>query len=681
MDIKINQNGLHVCFQVDDNGILSLRNCSLYDRITEGYNRGFPLSEVQLNGYNQNDHHGSKHTLTSPASELRYESHTITQNENGCLLVINQKTDDVRVAVKWQFYNGTKVVRSIVSVENIGEKDLDLQYVSSFALTGLGLGEDARTDDSYRVWIPHTTWLRECQWKKYTLSELGYDPIGGQSLKRISVSSAGTWSCSEYLPMGCFEQSKQAIVWQIETGVDWQWEITDIDGKLCLRAGGAEWQDHQFMKTLHKGETFVSVPCAVAVGADFEDGIRQMTMYRRKIRRKCDDNEHPSVIFNDYMNCLYGDPTTAKELPLIDAAAEAGCRYYCIDAGWYADGSWWSDVGEWKPSLLRFPEGIEFVLDYIRKKGMIPGLWLEIEVMGIDCPMAKKVPDDWFFCINGKRVIDHSRYQLDFRNPEVRAYADSVIDRLVTQYGAGYIKMDYNINGGMGTDIASDSVGEGLLAHSRAYQAWIDSVFSRYPDLVIENCSSGGMRMEYSQLSRHSIQSVTDQTNYVDMAVIAANCMTACAPEQAAIWSYPLRNGDEEETAFNMVSALLLRIHQSGHLAELSKERLALVHEGIALHKEIVEKTKNGLPFWPVGVASFSDSIVSVGLDCGDESYLAVWHRSSGTDSFEIPMRERTSAEIIYPANLDTDEFSWNVNGEKLEGTISGIKARLFRLK
>ena len=48
------------------------------------------------------------------------------------------------------------------------------------------------------------------------------------------------------------------------------------------------------------------------------------------------------------------------------AAAEAGCRYYCIDAGWYDDGPWWDGVGEWLPAKGRFPGGIGTVLDYIR---------------------------------------------------------------------------------------------------------------------------------------------------------------------------------------------------------------------------------------------------------------------------------------------------------------------------
>ena len=66
--------------------------------------------------------------------------------------------------------------------------------------------------------------------------------------------------------------------------------------------------------------------------------------------------------------------------------------------------------------------------------------------------------------------------------------------------------------------------------------------------------------------------------------------MTAVTPEQAAIWSYPLRTGDAEEVVFNMVNALLMRIHQSGHLAELTPERKELVTEGIGVFNRISQE-------------------------------------------------------------------------------------------
>ena len=40
---------------------------------------------------------------------------------------------------------------------------------------------------------------------------------------------------------------------------------------------------------------------------------------------------------------------------------------------------------------------------------------------------------------HGKRVLKNSRYVLDFRNPDVQAYLDQVIARLVNDYGVGCI--------------------------------------------------------------------------------------------------------------------------------------------------------------------------------------------------------------------------------------------------
>lgn len=677
MDIVFDVNGLFADIEVTDDGRVALWNLSTEKCERVGEAKWRPMVEVQGAGYNQNDHHGCKHTLTSPASELRYETHGFTRNEWGVLFTLSQVTDDVRVVTRWQFYDGVRALRAWTEVENTGREVFPLQYVASFALTGLGHGKDAREGD-YHVAIPHNTWYGECQWKTYTLKELGYDVVNDFSVKRVALSSAGTWACSEYLPMGSFIQPQNALTWQMETTAGWCWEISDLNRRLYLRLSGPSWVEHHFLKRLKPGERFASVPCAIAFGERFEDSIRELTQYRRRIRRPNSDNAHPSVIFNDYMNCLWGDPTSEKELPLIGKAAEIGCKYYCIDCGWYDDGPWWDGVGEWMPASGRFPNGLPALLKSIREKGMIPGLWLELEVMGIHCPMADKVSDDWFFQIEGRRVIDESRYQLDYRNPSVRRYADSVIDRLVKEYGVGYIKMDYNINAGVGSDYRSDSAGEALLSHTRAYLDWLDGVFRRYPELVIENCSSGGMRMEYSHLSRHSIQSVTDQTDYVKMACIACNCMTACTPEQAAIWSYPLREGDDEEVVFNMVNAMLLRIHQSGHLAQLTPSRLALVREGIQCHLLIVDELKNGLPFWPIGLGKFGDEWLSVGVDCGDKSYLAVWHTKDGEAETDLPLSRWKKLTCLYPKH---DAVCYSAVNGSARIRMNGITARLFELE
>ena len=50
-------------------------------------------------------------------------------------------------------------------------------------------------------------------------------------------------------------------------------------------------------------------------------------------------------------------------------------------------------------------------------------------------------------------MIDHGRYQLDFRKPgSARACRTGSSNAFVREFGIGYLKMDYNINAGPGTD-------------------------------------------------------------------------------------------------------------------------------------------------------------------------------------------------------------------------------------
>ena len=356
-----------------------------------------------------------------------------------------------------------------------------------------------------------------------------------------------------------------------------------------------------------------------------------------------------------------------------------------IDAGWYADGFWWDYVGEWLPSAKRFPNGLEEVTNRIVEKGMVPGVWLELEVMGIKCPLADQVPEDWYFIRHGKKVSDRSRYQLDFRNPAVQKYASDVIDRLVRDYRVGYIKMDYNIEPGIGTEIGADSFGEGLLGHERAYLEWLEGIFEKYPQLVIENCSSGGLRMDYAMLSRYSIQSTSDTEDYIKYSTIAANAPSALTPEQAAVWSYPLKEGDDEEAVFNMVNAMLLRIHQSGHLAQISRERFALVKEGIDYYKKIRRDLRQGLPFWPIGPASYQDGWASVAIVSGKKTYMAVWRRGSQESTVTLPHKclrgKKAEAVCAYPADGRGCRFAWNNTlGELTVELSEKISARIFEI-
>lgn len=694
--IDVAENGLYVTLEITDAGDARLLHFGPrpFDEsaVAEEQRHGFRLMELQLTGEDREEYHGRTHRATYPGLRMVYEGYLDVRNEWGRKLEIGlaDPVTGLKAVSHLQFYDGLQVVRCWTQLRNEGPEAVQVEYVSSFALTGLDKEGSLDRDEKMRVFIPHSGWQSELQWRDYSLPELGFSHMKDRSSKRISCSNTGSWSSAEHIPMAVLEnrEAGTSLIWQIEHNGSWHWEIIDQYDRLTLLVSGPTEHDNHWWKELKPGEEFVSVPAAIgAAEGGFEEVVGQLTGYRRVIRRPNEDNRLLRIIFNDYMNCLWGNPTTERLLPLIDAAAEAGCEYFCIDAGWYAPGEWWDGVGEWLPSSERFPEGIKYVLDYIRGKGMIPGLWLELEVMGVKSPKLKETDDSWFFMRHGKRVKDRSRYQLDFRSPKVIAHADGVIRRLVEDYGVGYIKMDYNINAGIGTETDADSFGDGLLQHNRAYLAWLDGVFARYPDLVIENCSSGGMRMDYAMLSRHSIQSTSDQEDYVRYAGIAASSPSALTPEQSAIWSYPLREGDDEEVVFNMVNALLLRIHQSGHLAELSPRRRELVKEALDYYKSIRADIPQSMPFWPLGLPKQQDGWMSLGLRAGSRLYVAVWRLDGEEDEAALPIRGLNgtaprSVRCAYPAGGLGAECGWDAARSALTVRLPQRRtARLFEVQ
>lgn len=631
---------------------------------------------LHITGENRDAHHGAKLTGASASGRLEFVDKEETIIPGGKIITLVQfdSEKELKVESYYEFNNLSPVVRRYTVVTNLGKESIGIDYLSSAIMHNFLNVHEVNPQENLRIHFAYNSWKQECQWKTAKPSELGWENTGGFNLNGIFFTNLGSLSTIKYLPMGMVENVKSNITWfwQVEHNGSWHWELSTNNQKQTtyLYIGGPDEEHHQAWKNLKPGESYKTVPVAIGcVQGGFEKAVEALTIYRRKVILRRDiDNSLCPVIFNDYMNCLHGNPTTEKEIPLIDAAAKAGCDYFVIDAGWYAEQneSWWDAVGLWQPSKTRFSEGLPDLLHKIRQKGMKPGLWLEIEVAGINSPLKEK-PDSWFMIRHGKRIIDNGRYLLDFRNPEVIAHADEVIDRLVKNYGASYIKMDYNVNALIGTENGADSYGQGLLEHNRALVRWYKSISDRHPDLIVENCASGGCRMDYAMLSETHIQSSSDQTDYRKYPAILTGALAAVLPEQLAVWSYPLSNSTAKEASFNMVNAMLCRIHQSGHLANLPKESLKQVERGIEVYKsKIAPVICQAIPFFPLGMPSLDDSKtpVSVGLRLKDKEFIAVW-RLNGNNNVLIPTNFPKKVNLIYPTNLGI-KISTNTNNINL---------------
>jgi alpha-galactosidase len=619
---------------------------------------------LQCSGEDSPDQ-GLKSGAGQPGLRLQFvEKHEEAANGGQRLICVHSDHDlALRVESVYESFANAPMVRRSTRVMNGGTAPVGIEFLSSAMLHGLG--DPQHFDRELRIYLARNSWMAEGQWHRVRPSELGFVENERTSWSEASAESLGSWSTEKFLPMAIVENTRLGLVWfwQIEHNGSWYWEISNAAARGNLAddvyayLGGPDDLHSNAWKSLQPGETYETVPVAIGCRkGSFAEAVEALTIYRRLACKRPRAGGDPCpVIFNDYMNCLWGDPTEASELPLIAAAATAGCEYYVIDAGWYAETNedWSKTVGSWEPSKTRWPNGLPSVLQKIEKAGMKPGLWLEPEVAGVNSTLAMHHPD-WFFMRHGKRVLKNSRFLLDFRNPEVRSYLTQVIHRLVSNYGVGYIKMDYNVDSLMGTEVQADSVGQGLIGHNRAYLAWIDQVLNNYPELVLENCGSGGGRMDYAQLSRFQIQSVSDQEDDLKLPAILVGSSAAVLPEQLAVWSYPTAESDPERASFNMVTAMMCRIHQSGRLDKLSPESFRQVVTAIDQYKKTLRKHIPGaVPFYPLGMPDVTDaeSPVALGMRAPGLTWMAVW-RINGSPAVEILWAEKSPC-ILFPTDLD----------------------------
>lgn len=643
---------------------------------------------------------------TELGSQLRYTAHELAggEGDDASRLVIRQATPGVEAVIRLEHLGGTGAIRASVSVTATGDEPLVLRSVTSWSAgftvepdgeqrdAAVGHGASDRLDGWTRI-AGVSDWLGEGRWSKAPLRgpdfpELaehltGHDPRGAWA-----ATSDGTWSTGADLPVAAVESGRHglALAWQIEHNGPWRWEIgEDTDGGYVSLSGPTE-SDAAWTHVVAPGETFTTVAATVAVGTGFEHALAALTDFRRLARRPHPDNAAMPVVFNDYMNTLDGDPTTEKLLPLIAAAAEVGAEVFCIDAGWYDDsGHWWDTVGEWLPSTTRFPGGLGEVVDAIRSAGMVPGLWLEPEVVGVRSPIADALPPEAFLLRHGRRIVEHHRYHLDLRHPAAVAHLDGVVDRLVADFGIGFFKFDYNINPGIGTDHDADSPGDGLLEHNRAHLAWLDALLDRHPGLVIENCASGAMRMDFAMLSRLAMQSTSDQQDFVRYPPIAAAAPISMLPEQAASWAYPQPDMNAEEIAFCLVTGLLGRYYVSGYLNRMTAEQRALVAEAVATAKAIRAEIASGHAHWPLGLPGWTDAWIALGLRGERGDLVSLWRRD-GEDAVTLHLPHLAGRDLaiepVFPSALPAWRTSWNAASGTLAvyADDSPVAARTIRL-
>ena len=619
---------------------------------------------------------------TALGARLRYRAHSEERDADTLRLIVEQHDDVIGLIVVTVFetVEGAAAfrTRSVVSLEP-GRPAIRIAAVSSFA-TGAILSDDLT---SLKIWRARSSWSAENRWEVVPLRDPAAQLIAPHDPAEYrrgftSATSFGTWSSGSFAPAAVAVNSVRALAWQVDSPSPWRWEVgerawdrsalprfmepepigqivrRDIDDGAYLVVSGPTDDFHQWTHALVQGDAFESVTVSVGVGQSTEDALAGLTEIRRAWRRMRGGAAEYPVIYNDFMGTLEGDPTEEKLLPLIESAARVGADYFCIDAGWADNGEGWADsVGDWNPSVSRFPRGISTTLDAIRARGMKPGLWLEPEVVGETSDAAIELPEEAFLHRFGGRIRDRGRFYLDFRSSAATRHLDRVLDRLVVELGVCFFKFDYNSMLSPGPDGDGGSAGGGLLENARAHVAWLARLRQRHPDVLIENCASGGMRSDFGILENVHIQSTSDQPNPLLYPSIAVGALAHILPEQAGNWSYPQADMTDEMICFTIANGLAGRLYLAGVLSRMDDRQLELVAAGVSVHKRLIKIQSSSIVRYPTGMARWGEPWSTVAFDNAEsgEVVVIVW-RQSGADPavvLEIGVDDGATVEQVFP--------------------------------
>lgn len=444
----------------------------------------------------------------------------------------------------------------------------------------------------------------EPAWLRIGASSERFGQVGSMPVRRyfpwMAVSDTGCDGGSTGYSVGA----------QLFINYSWQMEVYNRDEKNSLSGGIADREFGHWMKDIVPGERFVT-PLAVLtvcknadkpVYPDGPDSIRMEKTIDNISRRLTDaqkvnlenvpesEKELP-IIFNEYCTS-WGNPDEKEMEAIAERLKGHGIKYCVIDAGWHVkDGNDWSDIGDWITNKNKFPGGLKKTADKIRECGMIPGLWYEMEVVGKDSDSFKN--EDMLLKRDGIPIQTMFRRFFDMRKPEVIEFLTKrVIDNLKDN-GFGYLKVDYNDNLGIGCD-GAESLGEALRQNMLASVGFFKKIREEIPDIVIENCSSGGHRLEPSMQAVTSMASFSDAHEWQAIPVIAANVTRAILPAQSQIWAVIRSKDDEKRLYYSLSNTFLGRMCLSGDMSTISDEQFGIVDKAIDYYKKCADIIKNG---------------------------------------------------------------------------------------
>lgn len=499
----------------------------------------------------------------------------------------------------WKY--GASYVDVFCEFQNKGQKEAQLELFSSFSIERISPYLDGDGHECLTVHRLRSRWSQEGCLESVPLEKLQLDACWNRdSVKCERFGQTGSLPVNNFFPWVMVQDTANGVFWgaQLYHGSSWQIELFRKDENFAVSGGLADREAGHWMKIVKPGESFQSPKAVLTVcRTDSLDIAADRLLQSQKdtLGTLPESEEELPLIFNEYCT-TWGNPSHENIVNILDALKGRGFSYFVIDCGWYKEEGvpWDISMGDYEVSKTLFPDGMEKTTAAIRAAGLKPGIWFEFETAG---PASRAYHQtEHLLKRDGYPLTTSRRRFWDMNDPWVTDYLDKRLIGMLKRYGFGYLKVDYNDTIGIGCD-GCESQGEGLRKNILATEAYFQKIAEEIPGIVIENCASGGHRLEPGFMALSSMASFSDAHECVEIPIIAANLHRVILPRQSQIWAVIRKDDSLKRTAYSVISTFLGRMCLSGDVTELSKEQWDVIEAGTAFYRKICPVIKDGISF------------------------------------------------------------------------------------
>ena len=344
----------------------------------------------------------------------------------------------------------------------------------------------------------------------------------------LRLEPGGGRPSSEVLPFFNLDQGSRGLV----VGIGWtgEWSVTvraDQRGELVLRAGMAR----THLK-LHPGEEIrtprILVLCWEGARLRGNNLLRRFLLAHHRPR----PNGQPLVL--PVLVGSWGGSPATEHLQTVNRIVRNNwpIGLYWIDAEWFGGTPWYSYPGNWQVRKDLYPQGFQPISDALHASGRKLLLWVEPQRVCRDTPWAQfRDRPGWLLELTGgnpeyqqRRMnwgVPHEdprwmareshRSQIcegdmlwNLGQPEAREFLTDWLSARITEFGLDWYREDFNIaplEYWQGAD-APERQGMTEIRYVEGLYAMWDELLRRHPHLAIDNCASGGRRIDLETIGR-----------------------------------------------------------------------------------------------------------------------------------------------------------------------------------